>query len=131
MIGDIIDGRVGMSADTAVFRPHDFPHQQWNGRGIKLEFPLKVTVNLPHCLAPFEAIGIRLALVQQDSLDDTILGCRLCHVEQTLIRVTALINIANKSINSEDVLKLKMRLLGMKKEAIEEYLLNTFFAFSK
>ena len=44
------------------------------------------------------------------------------------IQVGELINIANNSASSEDVLKLKMRLLGMKEEEIEEYLLNTFFA---
>ncbi len=43
------------------------------------------------------------------------------------IQVGELINIANESINSEDVLKLKMRQIGMKEEKIEEYLLKTFF----
>ena len=43
------------------------------------------------------------------------------------IQVGELINIASNSTNSKDVLKLKMRLLGMKEEEIEEYLLKTFF----
>lgn len=43
------------------------------------------------------------------------------------IQVGELINIANKTINSEDVLKLKMRQLGMKEEKIEEYLIKAFF----
>ena len=32
MVGHIIDGRVGVAADTTVFSPNDFSHQQWDSR---------------------------------------------------------------------------------------------------
>lgn len=43
------------------------------------------------------------------------------------IQVGELINIADKSISSEDTLKLKMRRLGMKENEIEEYLFKAYY----
>ena len=51
MVGNIINGEIGMGADSTVFSTYHLPNQQGNSRRIKLQFLLQVTIYLPQRLA--------------------------------------------------------------------------------
>ena len=76
-----------MTTDSAIFPTHDLADEQGHCRRIETQFLLQVAINLSQCLAPKVVIGIRLALMQKDALDDAVLGGNLGHCQQTLIRV--------------------------------------------
>ena len=80
-----------MAADAAIFRTHHLTDEQGDSHGIELKLLLQVAVDFPHRLLPFPVVGIRLALMQQDALDDTILGCNLRHTQQSLVWIAPIL----------------------------------------
>ena len=77
--------------DTAIFPSNHLTDKQGHCRRVETQFLLQVAVYFPDRLLPLAVVSIRLALMQQDALDDTVLSCNLRHCQQTLVRVTPIL----------------------------------------
>ena len=80
-----------MCTNPPIFLTHYLADKKGNSRRVKLQLHLQVTVYLPHLLMPLFIIGIRFTLMQQDSLNNTILYRQLRHIKQSFVRITSIL----------------------------------------
>ena len=80
-----------MGTHAIILLAYHFADEQGHCRGVETEFLLQVAIDLAHLLAPLVIVGIGLALMQQDALDDTVFSGRLRHREQALVGVAAIL----------------------------------------
>ena len=86
-IGQFVNLLLAADADTFTTSLHDITNIEVHLLGFQLQVATEVLVHLLHHASPLGIAGIGLALMHQDTLDDTILLGFLGQSDQTLIGV--------------------------------------------
>ena len=88
-VGQLVNLLLTTDAHPLSVGLHDVTGIEVHFLGLQLQVATQVVVHLLHHSRPFGVTGIRLALMHQDALDDTILLCSLGQGYQSLVGVAS------------------------------------------
>ena len=86
-LGQFVDLLLATDADALTVSLNDISDIEVHLFGLQLEIATEILINLLHHTSPLRVAGIGLALMHQDTLDDTVLLSLLGQRDQTLVGV--------------------------------------------
>ena len=89
-VGQLVDLLLTTDAHTLAVSLHDVSGIEVYLLWFQLQVTAKVVIHLLHHSRPLGVTGVRLTLMHQDALDDTILLCLLGQCDQTLVGIVVI-----------------------------------------